>query len=93
MKLFPLALVGAILVACQASSPPVQCGHAFTPAPEAIVSRWGRPGVADYLTNLISLSKDDHNSDVSSEMMAELLMLQDVASVLEETETRDLSFR
>ena len=61
---------------------------------EAITTRWGRPGTADYLTNLISLSKDDRNSDMSSEMLAELLMLQEVASTLEETaESRDLSFR
>jgi hypothetical protein len=59
---------------------------------EAIVHRWGKPGVADYLTNLIALSKDDRNSDVSTEMMGELLMLQDVACVLEESRARDLSF-
>ena len=44
------------------------------------------------LTNLIALSKDDRNSDVSSDMMGELLMLQDVACVLEESRARDLSF-
>jgi hypothetical protein len=61
---------------------------------EAIIARWGKPGAADYLTNLISLSKDDRNSDVSSDMMSELLMLQEVASTLEETsELGDLSFR
>lgn len=59
---------------------------------DAIVSRWGKPGAADYLTNLIALSKDDRNSDVSSEMMGELLMLQDVACVLEESRARDLSY-
>jgi hypothetical protein len=59
---------------------------------EAIINRWGKPGVADYLTNLIALSKDDRNSDVSSEMMGELLMLQDIACVLEESRARDLSF-
>ena len=60
---------------------------------EAIITRWGKPGTADYLTNLISLSKDDRNSDVSSEMMSELLMLQDVACALEEERSTDhLSF-
>ena len=59
---------------------------------EAIVTRWGKPGTADYLTNLIALSKDDRNSDVSDDMMGELLMLQEVACDLEESRARHLSF-
>jgi hypothetical protein len=56
----------------------------------AIVARWGRTGVSDYLTNLIALSKDDRNSEVSPEMMAELVLLQEVAGALDE-EQSDLS--
>ncbi|MEO7760333.1 MAG: hypothetical protein ABIS68_00325 [Casimicrobiaceae bacterium] len=60
---------------------------------EAIVTRWNKPGIADYLTNLISLSKDDRNADLSSEMMGELIMLQDVAEQLEEERgPTDLAF-
>jgi len=59
---------------------------------DAIVSRWGKPGAADYLTNLIALSKDDRNSDVSTDMLSELVMLQNVACELEESRSRDLSY-
>ncbi|MFS8086501.1 MAG: hypothetical protein ACMG6H_12785, partial [Acidobacteriota bacterium] len=46
---------------------------------EAIATRWGKPGVADYLGKLIQSATDDRGPNLSDETMAELVMLHDIA--------------
>ncbi|MBK9607913.1 MAG: hypothetical protein IPO58_16315 [Betaproteobacteria bacterium] len=55
---------------------------------EAIVSRWGKPGAADYLGNLIRSSNDVRGPGMSNETMSELVMLHDVALELGDPESR-----
>ena len=55
---------------------------------EAIVSRWGKPGAADYLGNLIRSTNDSRGPGMSNETMSELIMLHDVALELADPESR-----
>jgi len=55
---------------------------------EAIVSRWGKPGAAEYLGNLIRSTNDNRGPGMSDETMSELIMLHDVALELGDPEAR-----
>ena len=55
---------------------------------EAIVSRWGKPGAADYLGNLIRSTNDNRGPGLSNETMSELIMLHDVALELADPDSR-----
>ncbi|MEO8135612.1 MAG: hypothetical protein ABI831_16740, partial [Betaproteobacteria bacterium] len=51
---------------------------------EAIISRWGKPGMVEYIEKLISSTSDNRGPMLSGNTLAELIMLQDVASELAE---------
>ena len=53
---------------------------------EAITTRWGKRGIAEYLSNLIRTTNNERGPNLSNETMAELIMLHDVAVELGEPE-------
>ena len=49
---------------------------------EAITMRWGKPGAAGYLGNLIRSTNEQHGPTLSQDTIAELMLLHDVAQDL-----------
>ncbi len=53
---------------------------------EAITMRWNQPGVANYLSNLIRTTNENHGPTLSVETISELILLHDVAQELGDPE-------
>ena len=70
------------------SSSPERCAleTGYPIMAEAIMTRWGKPGLANYLSNLIRATNENHGPSMTVETIGELIMLHDVAREIGDAE-------